>query len=297
MLLLKNNIMNIKYILTFVFCYASSFCFSQNTITKINDEVIEYKKIDTVSLKLHIYKPLNFSKDSTYNCIVFFHGGGWNSGNYKAFRRQSMYFASRGMIAISAEYRLKNTHQTTPFEAVEDAKSAIRYVRTHAKELNINPNMIAAGGGSAGGHLAAACGNTVGLDNPQENLETSSVPNALALLNPVIDNGPNSYGYNRFKERFKEISPIHNITKDAPPTIILIGTKDRLIPVSTIEKYKSKMEAVGSRCDLILYKDQPHGFFNKTPNFIKTTNEIDLFLKSLGFLKNEPTIKKQYHSN
>ena len=270
--------------------------YSQQNKIIIKAEKVVYKKIDSTLLNLHVYKPLNFHKDSIYNCIVFFHGGGWNNGSPRMFKRQSMYFASRGMIAIAAEYRIKNKHNTTPFEAVEDAKSAIRYVRENAKELSINPNMIVAGGGSAGGHLAAACGNIKGLDNPKENLKISSVPNALVLLNPLIDNGPGSFGYQRFKERYKEISPIDNITKGAPPTIILIGTKDKIIPVSTVENYKSKMEAVGSSCDLILYKNVGHAFFAKPPikYFIETTLEIDLFLNSLSYITGSPTSNKQY---
>jgi acetyl esterase/lipase len=271
--------------------------FSQQNKVLISAEKIVYKKIDSTLLNLHIYKPLKFHKDSIYNCIVFFHGGGWNNGSPKMFKRQSMYFASRGMIAIAAEYRIKSKHKTTPFEAVEDAKSAIRFVRKNAKELNINPTMIAAGGGSAGGHLAAACGNIKGLDSPKENLTISSVPNALVLLNPVIDNGPNSFGYRRFKNRYQEISPIHNILKGAPSTIILSGTEDKIIPVTSLKAYQTKMQKIGSRCDLVLYENVGHAFFAKPPvkYFIETTFEIDLFLKSLSYLKGNPTIKKQYN--
>ena len=283
-------------LLVIIACLFSQLNFSQKNKVIIYPDKIIYKKIDTTVLKLHIYKPLNFSKKEIYNCIVFFHGGGWNNGNPDMFKRQAMYFASRGLVAISAEYRIKTKHNTTPFEALEDAKSAIRYVRENAAKLNINPNKIAAGGGSAGGHLAAACGNIIGLENSNENLEISSVPNALVLLNPVIDNGPGSFGYNRFKDRYKEISPIHNITKGAPPTIILIGTKDKLIPVATVEKYQSNMKKVGSRCDLKLYENVGHAFFAKPPKkyFIETTYEIDLFLNSLGYLKGYPNIREQY---
>ena len=273
--------------------------FSQKNRVLIPAEKIVYKQIDSSSLNFYVYKPLDFHKDSIYNSIVFFHGGGWNNGNPNMFRRQAMYFASRGIIAISVEYRIKSKHNTTPFEAVEDAKSAIRYIRKNAKELNINPYMIASGGGSAGGHLAAACGNIEGLDNPEENLRISSIPNALVLLNPVIDKGPNSFGYRRFKNRYQEISPIHNISIGAPPTIILTGTKDKIIPVSTVKQYQSKMLKIGSRCDLILYEDVGHAFFAKPPikYFIETTYEIDLFLRSLGYLKGNPTILNQYRIN
>ena len=184
-----------------------------------------YKKIDTTELHLYIYKPQNFDNKETYNCMVFFHGGGWNGGNYKAFKRQASYLASRGMIAISVEYRIFNEHKTSPFDAVEDAKSAIRYVRANAKELHVNPTMIASGGGSAGGHLAAACGNVLGLEGANENLSISSVPNALVLFNPVYDNSKNGYGFRKMEGRHLEISPLHNITKGAPPTIVFFWNK------------------------------------------------------------------------
>lgn len=266
----------------------SSIC-AQN-YNPIKAETIEYKKIDTISLKLHIYKPENFSQNKTYNCIVFFHGGGWNGGNHKAFKRQSQYLASRGMIAISADYRLKNTHNTTPFEAVEDAKSAIRYVRKHAKEMNINPNMIASGGGSAGGHLAAACGNIIGLEEVDADLTISSKPNVLVLFNPVYDNSKEGYGFRRMNGRYLEISPLHNISKGAPPTIVFFGTKDKTTPVSSSKAYKKKMQDVGSRCDLFLYEGQEHSFFNKGQYFIETLRETDIFLESLGYLSGKTTI-------
>ncbi|MBJ6368510.1 alpha/beta hydrolase [Snuella sedimenti] len=262
----------------------------QSFISEIQPETITYKSIDTVKLNLHIYKPLNFNKNKMYNCIVFFHGGGWNGGNYKAFQRQSRYLASRGMIAISADYRLKNIHGTTPFDAVEDAKSAIRYVRKHAKDLSVNPNMIASGGGSAGGHLAAACGNIDGLEGPCEDLSISSKPNALILFNPVYDNSKNGFGYARMNGRYIEISPLHNVTKGAPPTIVFFGTKDKTTPVASSRLYENKMKTVGSRCDLFLYEGAEHAFFNKGDYFIDTLRKVDAFLVSLGYLKGEPTI-------
>ncbi|MBD0835646.1 alpha/beta hydrolase fold domain-containing protein [Aestuariibaculum suncheonense] len=251
---------------------------------------MQYKLVDTVKLYLHIYKPQNFNKSKTYNCMVFFHGGGWNTGNYKAFKRQSRYLASRGMIAISADYRIKTVHGTTPFDAVEDAKSAIRYIRKHAKELCINPNKIAAGGGSAGGHLAAVCGNIEGLEGPKEDLSISSKPNALVLFNPVYDNSKNGFGYNRMNGRYLEISPLHNITKGAPPTIVFFGIEDKTTPVESSKTYERNMKAIGSRCDLFLYEGATHSFFNKGNYFIDTLRKTDLFLKSLGYLDGEPTI-------
>ena len=282
---MKNRLFNI------LVCLVGFGLDAQNTIPAIMPETLVYKYIDTIALKLHMYKPVDYDRLKTYSCIVFFHGGGWNSGTYKAFQRHSRYLASRGMIAISADYRIKNTHGTTPFDAVEDAKSAIRYVRQHAKELQIDPNRIAAGGGSAGGHLAAACGNIVGMEGPNEDLSVSSRPNALVLFNPVYDNSNRGFGYRRMNGRYLEISPLHNITKGAPPTIVFFGTKDKTTPVISSKEYKNRMEAVGSRCDLHLYEGAEHSFFYKQDYFVDTLRKTDVFLASLGYLEGKPTIE------
>ncbi|KAA3660601.1 MAG: alpha/beta hydrolase [Calditrichaeota bacterium] len=238
--------------------------------------------------------PPNFEKSKKYPAIIFFFGGGWKGGKISQFKPQAEYFAQRGMITVLADYRVKSRHGTTPFEAVNDAKSAIRYLREHAEELNMNPQKIVASGGSAGGHLAAATATLPSLDEPDENLKISSKANALVLFNPVFDNGPDGYGYERVGERFLEISPMHNIRKGAPPTIVFLGTEDKLIPVKTAETYKAKMEAVGSRCDLHLYKGQKHGFFNQKKHsheyYNKTVREADLFLISLDYLKGKPQL-------
>jgi acetyl esterase len=265
----------------------------------IDSNAVVYKIVDGVTLKLHVYNPKNFDAQTVHNVVIFFHGGGWNNGSHKAFKRQSMYFASRGMVAISAEYRLKNTHGTTPYDAVEDAKSAIRYVRKHANKFKINPNTITAGGGSAGGHLAASCGLLKIWDNTDEDLSVSSKPNALVLLNPVLDLGPDQYAHKRFGNDYKSLSPMHNISKNAPPTLVLVGTEDRILPVTTVKKYQSTMQSFDNRCDVVLYKGQGHAFFAKPPikYFIETTDEIDRFLVSLGYLEGQSTIKKQYNIN
>lgn len=256
-----------------------------------------YKKIGPVTLKLWIFNPAEHKASDQRPAAVFFFGGGWVGGTPKQFEPHARYLASRGMVGIIADYRVRSRQGTTPFECVQDGKSAVRWIRAHAKELGIDPDRIAAGGGSAGGHVAAATGNLPGLDDEQdEHSKVSSQPNALLLFNPVYDNGPDGYGHSRVKERWQEISPMHNIKKGSPPTIVFLGDKDKLIPVKTAETYKQKMEAVGSRCDLHVYAGQPHGFFNKSrspEHYVKTVTEMDRFLASLDWLKGEPTVKAE----
>ena len=249
-----------------------------------------YKTVEKTELKLHIFEPKDLKASDKRPSIVFFFGGGWSSGSPSQFYPHCKYLASRGMVAMSAEYRVKSRNKTTPLECVKDGKSVIRWIRQHAEELGIDPTRIAAGGGSAGGHVAAATGTTLGIEEKGEDLSISSRPDALVLFNPVFDNGPTGYGHSRVKKYWKEISPIHNITENTPPTVVFLGTEDKLIPVKTAEKYKKKMTDLGRRCDLKLYKDQDHGFFNykSKDNYDKTVVAMDQFLESLGYLKAKP---------
>lgn len=256
------------------------------------DAIVPYKKVGDVELSLHIFNPAGHSKDDRKPAIVFFFGGGWVGGTPKQFYNQSEYLASRGMVAMCADYRTRSRHKTTPRECVQDGKSAIRWVRAHAASLGIDPDRLAAGGGSAGGHVAAATATVKGLDEPGEDTSVDCRPDALVLFNPVFDNGPDGYGHDRVRDYWKEISPLHNVDEDAPPTTIFLGTNDKLIPVDTAREYKRRMNAVGAHCDLHLYAGMPHGFFNRA-RFTETLFEADRFLTSLGYLRGEPTLEKE----
>ena len=248
---------------------------------------VVYKTAGDVELKLHVFEPKDDGKKLDRPAAVFFFGGGWVSGNPNQFYPHCQHLADRGVVAISAEYRVKNRHQTTPFECVKDGKSAVRWIREHAKELRIDPSRIIAGGGSAGGHVAAATGTVPGLDEEDEDPNISARPNALVLFNPVYDNGPDGWGHAKVKDRFKEISPMHNITGDMPPAIVFLGTKDKLIPVKTAELFQKKMKTAGVQSELKLYKDRGHGFFNAKMkdgrDFRESVAQMDDFLKGLGY--------------
>ena len=257
--------------------------------------VLQYKEVGGAKLFLHIFEPESKTKTKR-PAIVFFFGGGWNGGTPKQFEPHCNYLASRGMVAITAQYRVKSRNKTTPFECVADGKSAIRWVRKNAAKLGIDDKRVAAGGGSAGGHVAAATGNCTGLEEKGENLKISSKPDALVLFNPVYDNSSKGYGHDRVKPKWKEISPLHNITKGSPPTIVFLGTEDKLIPVATGQEYDRRMKAVGSRSELHLYKDATHGFFNKGKkgdHYPDTISRMDKFLVSLGWLKSESIVRKK----
>lgn len=261
-------------------------------IEPVPHQTVVYKTVDDISLKLHLFNPQGHQAGDKAAAIVFFFGGGWNSGTPSQFYGQSAYLASRGVVAACAEYRVKGRHKTSPAECVKDGKSAVRWMRTHAQELGINPAMLAAGGGSAGGHIAAAIGSLQGFEEAGEDLSVSSRPNALVLFNPVYDNGPGGFGHASVKAYWQEFSPLHNISAKTPPTIVFLGDTDKLIPVATAQRYKALMEKAGVRSELHLYQGQPHGFFN-VARYSETLLETDKFLTSLGYLKGAPTLQLQ----
>lgn len=255
-----------------------------------------YKQIGTLSLSMQVYPPTLADTTQRAPVMVFFFGGGWEAGTIKQFEPHARYFSQRGIVCFLADYRVSSRHHTTPFASLEDAKSAIRYIKKHSQEFHVDTTRIIASGGSAGGQLAAATALTKGFNDPTYHLAYSARPDALVLFNPVSDNGPGGYGYERVQERYRDFSPLHNIHEGAPPTIIFLGTQDQLIPVETAERYKRKMEEVGSRCEVVLYKGQGHGFFNYRNQryYQKTVSEADRFLMSLGFLDAQPEIEFEY---
>ncbi len=249
-----------------------------------------YKKVGDRELRLFVIKPGDWKPADQRPAIVFFHGGGWTGGAPGQFNDQAEYLAERGMVCILAEYRLVKNVPGPPLRCVQDAKSAMRWVRSHADPLGIDVDRIAAGGGSAGGHLAAFVGMVEGLDDPQDDLTVSPRAGALVLFNPVFDNGPDGWNYERVGQRYKEFSPAHNITSDDPPTIVFLGRKDKLNGVPVVERFKAKMTDAGVRCETHYYDGQDHGFFNRDPWKTITLAEVDQFLASLGWLQGEPTL-------
>ncbi len=277
---------NSKYIFTFLISLCSY-------VYADSQEQVMYKQVDSTKLIMEVYRPVSFNRVNTHPAMVFFFGGGWNRGNIKQFEPHAKFFSQRGMVCFLVDYRVKERQQTTPFESLKDAKSAIRFIREHAEEYNIDTSMIVAAGGSAGGHLAAA---TALIDDYSENSDNrlySCKPNALVLFNPVLDTGPGGIGYDRIGDAYKSFSPLHNIRKGAPPTILFLGTNDNLIPVETVRYYQMVMNKVESQCELFLYEGEGHGFFNyyNFNNYKKTLSESDKFLQTLGYLNKEPIIE------
>lgn len=254
---------------------------------------IVYKTAGDVELRLHVFEPVDREPGKPLPAIVFFFGGGWVGGSPKQFYPHCQYLATRGMVAMAAEYRVRSRHGTTPFECVADGKSAVRWIRANAKKLGVDPERIAAGGGSAGGHVAASTGTIEGHDEPGEDTTISSVPDALVLFNPVIDTTEKGYGASKLPGRETEISPAHHVRKGIPPTIIFHGTTDKTVPFENVERFTRLMKEADNECTLVPFEGKGHGFFNygrDAEAFRETVRAADRFLAKHGFLSGKPTL-------
>jgi len=246
-----------------------------------------YKSVDGAELRLHVFNPPKHRPTVTRPAIVFFFGGGWVRGTVEQFVPQSKHLAERGMIAIVADYRVFNRHQTSPFASMADAKSAIRWVRAHAVELGIDPQRIAASGGSSGGHIALSAAVFDSFDETQENKQIGSKPNALVLFNPAVDI-THDQGRELFGDRVRDASPIHHIGDGLPPMVIFHGKADTAVPFADAERFCTEAQARGNRCQLVGYEGATHGFFNPQNEqgkwYRETLLEADRFLTQLGYL-------------
>jgi acetyl esterase/lipase len=251
------------------------------------DKEVVYKEIGQTELKLHIFNPVGHKLSDGRPAIIFFFGGGWKGGTPRQFYQQARSFADLGFVAVSADYRVSKRHNTTPFECVEDGKSAVRWIRQHAAEMGVDPDRIIAAGGSAGGHVAACTGVIQGHEGNGEDLSISSLPNAMILYNPVIDTTEKGYGIKKVgQDRKTEISPCHHVRRGIPPTLIFHGTADKTVPFENVERFTERMKDSGNICVLVPFEGKGHGAFNGS--FFRPRNGDDDFNitmeKSIGFL-------------
>lgn len=255
-----------------------------------NHLIKQYKKIGNIVLDAHIFYPSDSIRNEKLPAILIFHGGGWDFGKAEWAFGYCNEFTKLGMVAISIQYRLCSRHQVTPIASISDAKSAIRWVRQNAEELNIDSNKIVTFGWSAGGHIAACAGIIKKFDESNENLSISSVPNAMMFLYTPLDlrHEYDKDGWFEYllkgKLRAEECSPAHHIRKNLPPSIIFHGTNDGTVPFDSVEKFAKKMKKKGNRCDLHAFKGRDHLFTRDQKDNEKVLKLAKEFLISLGYL-------------
>ncbi len=248
------------------------------------DETVVYRKTPSgEELKLFVFRPRR--SGVSVPAMVMFHGGGWRGGSPEQFFRQCRDWADCGYVAFSVSYRLSPPEkpQNTVFQAVEDARSAVRYLKKHAARFGVDPDRIITAGSSAGAHLAIST-SVLKLDAPDDDLSIDPAPRAVILMCPVIDAGPPpGYGavYRRIPDRWREFSPIHNLHRSMPPQLLLLGDRDAVLSVEHAREYRRQVMDKGCRCDLEIFPGARHAAFYRGKYYEASRPVIVRFLHDL----------------
>lgn len=219
-----------------------------------------YKALPGGSLHLDHFRP---AQPGPLPALLLFHGGGWAYGSPQQFHGPARTLSrGLGVHVFCVEYRIRSRHQSSPADAVQDARDAIRHVRRHAAALGVDAARVAAGGGSAGGHLAACLGTGAGLPDPHADSPIATRPQALVLLNPMLDLSPGRPDHAEVAAQWQALSPHHHVGATMPPTLVLSGTQDAEVPVATVQAFCARAQAAGSHCEALFFEGAGHGFFN-----------------------------------
>lgn len=251
---------------------------------------IEYKKVDTISLQLDIYKQKDLKTPAPV--LIFIHGGAWRSGKRSDYLPYLIDYANKGYITATVSYRLM---KAAPFPAaVQDVNCSVRWIMEHGPEYGMDVTKIALIGGSAGAHLAMMVGyggddpaftNECAVDNPS--LDIKAIVDLYGPTDLTTSYAQNSYQVKdflgvSFEENpgiYKAASPRSYITPNAPPTLIFQGTIDDLVPVSQSDSLAVWLSREGVPHEYHRLKGWPH-----TMDLAVKVNEycqfyIDRFLK------------------
>ena len=209
--------------------------------------------------------------------VLLVHGGGWRNGDRTQLRGYGILLGRAGYVCVASEYRLI---PEAPWPAqIHDVKAALRWMRANADDLGIDPDRIAIEGNSAGAHLALLAAGTPGapaLEGEGGNAgEPTTVAAAIGVYAPTLfSHGAQQRGAVTLaalveagtEEAASAASPLTHVSADFPPTLLIHGTDDELVPVhASIVMYEALAEA-GVPTELHLYAEQRHAF-DATPEF------------------------------
>jgi len=229
---------------------------------------IEYAHPGNESLKLDADIP-----DGTgpFPAVILVHGGGWSSGNKTTEISPLFAPLTKARIAwFSVDYRLAPRDRYPA--CVEDVEAAVRWVKAHATQFDLDPKRIALIGESAGGEIVDMVAVRATPDHPDTRV--AAVVAFYAPCDNVADTqrrgGPSLSMQqllgvpaglplsNTTLQALHDVSPIFFVSKNLPPYLLVHGTADKSVPYEQSLQWQAKLVALGVPCDLITVKDGPH---------------------------------------
>jgi acetyl esterase/lipase len=253
-------------------------------------EVIKDKVIGTAGakgrdLRADIYRP----EQPNGAGVLIVHGGGWRMGSRDMVIGQAL--AERGFTCVATEYRFV---QEAPWPApLHDVKTAMRWFRAHAAALGVDPDRIAASGNSAGGHLVLMLAGTVGdaaFEGAGGHPDASTHVAAVIAIFPCVafyvgertsgaNNAEAILGASPDPEVARLASPINYVRPDFPPTFLLHGNGDKVVPVSASINMYNALTTAGAKAEMHIYAEQPHSWA-RWPHWVgPTMGEAAIFLE------------------
>lgn len=234
-------------------------------------------------LKMDLIVPKNRTAHPACPAIVWICGGAYRVVNRAVWLPEMMRFARAGYVVASIEYRTSN-EANFPTQLI-DVKSAVRFLRVHAKEFCVDPDRIYAMGESAGGTMASLLGMTGDQKefDQGDHLDQSSAVQGVVDYYGVVDlsdasaerdrmsaaaNQSNDVPYFAFEEflgvgygkaEAEKASAIRYISEKAPPFMILHGTKDTVVPMAQSEALFDALQKQGVPCEFLVIEDAAHG--------------------------------------
>jgi acetyl esterase/lipase len=215
--------------------------------------------------------------------LVYVHGGGWMHGDKAEAVMFANMMTSQGYLVVSINYRLYPAGKFP--NMIEDVKCAIRSLRAHAAENNLDPNRIAAIGPSAGGHLVSLLGTTdesAGWD-VGEYLDQSSRVQAVIAMAPVTDltrRFPNAdietirqVGFG--EHNVIQASPISHVTADDPPFLLIHGERDTLVPYEQSQLMYDRLVEANVPAQLVIVQNAGHSLVAPSGTATPTLSEIN----------------------
>jgi acetyl esterase/lipase len=261
------------------------------------DKNVVYCKVDNRNLLLDVFYPRQKRKRAR-PAILIVHGGGWRSGNRTQHHPMAQRLAALGYVCFTPEYRL-STEALYP-AAIHDLKSALRWMRLHARQYGIDTGKMAVLGFSAGGELAAFIGTTNNLPQFEGSAchlnHLSSVQavvdldGTLSFVHPESGEGDDSrstsaatywFGYSK-KENpalWQEASPLAHAGKNTPPILFVNSSVTRMH--AGREDFLKELDRYGIYAEVHTFPDAPHSFPLFHPWFDPTITYIDNFLKKV----------------
>jgi acetyl esterase/lipase len=240
---------------------------------------VEYGKGGGRALRMDIFRPVA-KPPKPMPVLVWIHGGAWRAGTKDSIPGLALQLAAEGWLCASIEYRLS---QEAIFPAqIEDAKCAIRFLRAHAKEFQIDPDRIGVWGSSAGGHLVAMLGTTGDVKDLEGSGgwadQSSRVQAVVDFFGPSdlmqMGNGPRIRHMEEGSpeslligatvkdnpEKAARASPVTYVTKDDPPVLIMHGDQDDTVPIGQSELLHAALTKAGVASTFEVVKGRGHGF-------------------------------------